>query len=161
MKRVTLLPHLNSWTETERDSVKVLECYIANRGWHRPGEVLEVPLTVGHVQFWLWKTGARRKGRDHARAVLATLQKMELLRDTGTVMKPRRQPQNLHRSYWWRVFRVIPITRALWKGAYPHPSAPPSVASLCRFLECQGLGWRRRQANPGSVQWVFLHSGPP
>ena len=103
MKRVTLLPHLNSWTETERDAVKMLECYIAGRGWHRPGEVLEVPLTVGHVQFWLWKTGARRQGRDHARAVLATLQEMGILLDTGTVMKPRRQPRHLQHSFWWRV----------------------------------------------------------
>jgi hypothetical protein len=169
MKRVTLLPHLNSWTEVERDAVKVLECYIASRGWHRPGEVLEVPLTVGHVQFWLWKTGAQRRGRDHARAVLATLQEMGILLDTGTVLKPRRQPRHLQHSFWWRVFRVIPITRILWRGAYPqleegedpHRSAPPSVASLCRFLDCQGLIRRRREANRGSVQWVFAHSGPP
>jgi hypothetical protein len=58
MKRVSLLPHLNSWTETERDAVKMLECYIASRGWHQLGEVPEVPLTVGHVQFWLALLGA-------------------------------------------------------------------------------------------------------
>jgi hypothetical protein len=68
----------------------MLECYIASRGWHRPGEVQEVPLTVGHVQFWLHMTEVRRRGRDYARAVLATRQRMELLCDTGTVMKPRR-----------------------------------------------------------------------
>jgi hypothetical protein len=72
MRRVSLLPHRNTWTEIERDAVKVLECYIANRGWHRPGDVVEIPWTVGHVQWWLRKTGARRRGRDYARAVLAT-----------------------------------------------------------------------------------------
>jgi hypothetical protein len=35
MERVSLLPHRKTWTETERDSVKMLECYIASRGWHR------------------------------------------------------------------------------------------------------------------------------
>jgi hypothetical protein len=119
MKRVSLLPHSNSWTETERDAVKLLECYVANRGWHRTCEVVEVPLTVGHVQRWLRKTGARRRGRDYAREMLATLQRMELLRDTGTAMKPRRQPRNRLRSYWWRVFQVVPILRASWWGAYP------------------------------------------
>jgi hypothetical protein len=161
LERVSLLPHRSTWTEIESDAVKVLECYIASRGWHRPGEVQEVPLTVGHVQFRLQKTGARRGGRDYARAVLATLQRMELLRDTGTVMKPRRQPRNLRHSYWWRVFQVIPILRASWHGAYPHRSASPSVASLRRFLVCQGRVQRRKKANPGSVQWVFANSGPP
>jgi hypothetical protein len=161
MRRVSLLPHRNTWTEIERDAVKVLECYIANRGWHRPGEVTEVPQSIGHVQLWLHKTGARRRGRDYARAVLATLQQMELLRDTGTVMKPRRQPRNLRHSYWWRVFEVIPITHVSWRGAYPHRSASPSVASLRRFLVRQGLVRRRRKATPGSVQWVFANSGPP
>jgi hypothetical protein len=164
VERVSPLPHRKTWTETERDSVKVIECYIASRGWHRPGEVLEVPLTVGHVQFWLWKTGARRGGRDYARAVLATLQQMELLRDTGTVLKPRRQPRNLRHSYWWRVFQVRPIMRASWCGAYPHRSASPSVASLCRFLKRQGLlkvPQRRKNAEYGSVQWAFHNTGPP
>jgi hypothetical protein len=161
MERVSLLPHRNTWTEIERDAVKVIECHIANRGWHRPGEVAEVPLTIGHVQSWLRKTGARRRGRDYAREVLAKLQEMELLRDTGTVMKPRRQPRNLRHSYWWRVFEVIPITHASWRGAYPHRSASPSVASLRRFLVRQGLVRKRHQACRGSVQWVFANSGPP
>jgi hypothetical protein len=161
MRRVSLLPHRNTWTEIERDAVKVLECYIANRGWHRPGDVVEVPQSVGHVQLWLRKTGARRRGRDYARAVLATLERMELLRDTGTVLKPKRQPRDLRHSYWWRVFEVIPIARASWRGAYPHRSASPSVASLCRFLVRQGLVRSRRRARSGSVQWVFANSGPP
>jgi hypothetical protein len=161
MRRVSLLPHRNTWTEIQRDAVKALECYIANRGWHRPGEVVEVPWTIGHVQLWLGKTGARRQGRDYARAVLATLVIMELLRDTGTVMKPRRQPRNLRHSYWWRVFEVVPIRRASWCGAYPHRSASPSVASLRRFLKRQGLVRRPSHALQGSVQWVFAHSGPP
>jgi hypothetical protein len=164
MRRVSLLPHRNTWTEIERDAVKVLECYIANRGWHRPGDVVEVPWTVGHVQFWLRKTEARRQGRDYARQVLATLVRMELMRDTGTVLKPRRQPRNRLRSYWWRVFQVVPILKASWWGAYPHRSASPSVASLCRFLRRQGLVSPRRppsEFSRGSVQWVFAHTGPP
>jgi hypothetical protein len=164
MRRVSLLPHRNTWTEIERDAVKVLECYIANRGWHRPGDVVEIPWTVGHVQWWLRKTGARRRGRDYARAVLATLVRMDLLRDTGTVLKPRRQPRNRLRSYWWRVFQVVPILRASWRGAYPHRSASPIVASLCRFLRRQGLVSPRRRPSEfsrGSVQWVFAHTGPP
>jgi hypothetical protein len=43
-------------------------------------------------------------------------------------------------------------------------SAPRRVASLSAFLRRQGLifGPRRRsRPNPGSVQWVFAHSGPP
>jgi len=161
MRRVSLLPHLNSWTEIERDAVKVLECYIANRGWHRAGDVVEIPLTIGHAQLWLRKTEARRQGRDYARQVLATLVRMELLRDTGTVMKPRRQPRNRLRSYWWRVFQVALIIRASWWGAYPHRSASPSVASLCRFLRSQGLAPKSSWSSRGSVQWVFAHSGPP
>jgi hypothetical protein len=161
MRRVSLLPHRNTWTEIERDAVKVLECYIANRGWHRPGEVVEVPWTLGHVQLWLRKTEARRQGRDYAREVLATLVHMELLRDTGTVLKPRRQPRNLRHSYWWRVFQVVPIMRASWCGAYPHRSASPSVASLRLFLKRQGLVRQSSHAREGSVQWVFAHSGPP
>ena len=149
MRRVSLLPHRNTWTEIERDAVKVLECYIANRGWHRPGEVVEVPWTVGHVQLWLRKTEARRHGRDYARAVLATLQCMELLRDTGTVLKPRRQPRNLRHSYWLRVFQVVPIVRSSWRGAYPHRSASPSVASLCRFLRSQRAGSKVLVVFPG------------
>jgi hypothetical protein len=161
MRRVSLLPHRNTWTEIERDAVKVLECYIANLGWHRPGDVVEVPWTVGHVQFWLRKTEARRQGRDYARQVLATLVRMELMRDTGTVLKPRRQPRNRLRSYWWRVFQVVPIVRSSWQGAYPHRSDAPSVASLCRFLRSQGLAPRSSWSSRGSVQWVFAHSGPP
>jgi hypothetical protein len=113
------------------------------------------------VQLWLSKTGARRQGRDYAREVLATLERMEQLRDTGKVLKPRRQPRSLRHSYWWRVFEVVPISRASWRGAFPHRSASPSVASLRRFLKRQGLIKPRQRGNPGSVQWVFAHSGPP
>jgi hypothetical protein len=41
MKRVSLLPHRKTWTEIERDSVKMLECYIASRGWRRRGRFLK------------------------------------------------------------------------------------------------------------------------
>jgi hypothetical protein len=87
MRCVRLLPHRNTWTEIERGAVKVLECYIAKCGWHRPGDACEVPQSIGHVQLWLRKTGTRRQGRDYARGARG-LERMELLRDTGTVLKP-------------------------------------------------------------------------
>ena len=71
MKRVTLLPHRNDWTEIQRDAVTMLECHIANRGTWRPGDVERTPLTLSHIQHWLRKNGARRRGRDYARDVLS------------------------------------------------------------------------------------------
>jgi hypothetical protein len=72
------------------------------------------------------------------------------------------------RSYWWRIFRVPGITtvrNTIPQGAYGHCSdVPQRLASLSAFLIRQGLISRRRcrsRPNPGSVQWVFLHSGPP
>ena len=109
--RVTVLPHRNDWTETQRDAIEVIERYIASRGFHRRGNVLIVPLTVGHVRFWLRRLGARRSGRDYAREVLAELVRIGVLEDTGSVMKPCRQPSR-HRSYWWRLWRVIPALKA-------------------------------------------------
>jgi hypothetical protein len=78
------------------------------------------------------------------------------------------QPAPL-RSYWWRVYRVPALTRVLAalnpRGAYARFEAVPQhLASLSAFLRRQGLfprPRRRSTPNPGSVQWVFLHSGPP
>jgi hypothetical protein len=76
---------------------------------------------------------------------------------------------SLHRCYWWRVFRVPALTevrdavRPL--GAYGRvQDLPQHLASLSAFLCRQGLisvPRRRSRPNPGSVQWVFAHSGPP
>jgi hypothetical protein len=78
------------------------------------------------------------------------------------------QPSSLS-SYWWRVFRVPALTRirrALEpQGAYARSEdVPRHLASLSAFLRRQGLisrPSRRSSPNRGSVQWSFLHSGPP
>ena len=72
------------------------------------------------------------------------------------------------RSYWWRVFKIPGLARVLSsipKGAYWRlEGVPQHVASLSAFLRRQGLisvPRRRSRPNPGSVQWAFMHSGPP
>lgn len=170
MKRVTLLPHRNDWTEIQRDAVTMLECHIANRGTWRPGDVERTPLTLSHIQHWLRKTGARRRGRDYARDVLRVLVEMNLLRDLGKdqVLKPRKQPHNSEHTYWWRVFEVVPIARA--KEAARRTSASLAAGSTRLRLETVSLcGWLRRQGvirskpkpSPGSVQEAFAVHGPP
>ena len=165
MKRVSLLPHRNDWTEIQKDAVAVIEHALAMRALDRPGDVQQMPWTLGYVQRWLKRTTARRRGRDYARQVLATLVEMELLLDTGEVMVPRKQPSR-QRSYWWRVFEVVPVVRALsprWRGTYASTPEPASrvTGSLCRSLGCQAPSKRRTNPRKGSIQWVFAHSGPP
>jgi hypothetical protein len=77
------------------------------------------------------------------------------------------QPTSL-RSYWWRVFRVPALARvraSIPRGAYWQlGDGPQHSASLSAFLRRQGLiSVPRRLScpNPGSIQWVFAHSGPP
>lgn len=73
------------------------------------------------------------------------------------------------RSYWWRIFRVPALSKVMAalqpQGAYPEvPDLPQHLASLSALLRRQGLISPRRRGyrpNPGSVQWVFSHSGPP
>jgi hypothetical protein len=162
---VSLLPHLNSWTEQERDTVRVVEHAVFLRGLHRPGDIREIPLTLSRIQRLLRRTGARRSGRDYARHVLATAIRLGVITDTGRVLKPRRQPRG-ESQYWWRVFRVAAVDWAFShlqpQGAYPSTSAgsPPS-ASLYRLLRRQGLVGKRRRPRKGSIQWVFQNSGPP
>jgi hypothetical protein len=163
MKRVSLLPHRNDWTEIQMDAVAVIEHALAMRALDRPGDVHQMPWTIGYVQRWLKRTKARRRG--YARQVLATLTEIELLRDTDEVMTPRKQPSR-QRSYWWRVFEVVPVVRALsprWKGTYPRTPEPSSrvTGSLCRSLGCQPPRRRRTKPCKGSIQWVFMHTGPP
>jgi hypothetical protein len=114
---------------------------------------------------------------------------------TGEVKKPRRDPNRMaarerfgrgrpesheggrdaqpstSRSYWWRVFRVVPLAKvlrvsgAMQHGAYAHfVEVPQALASLSAWAARQGLISRRRGskgARPGSVQWAFMHTGPP
>jgi hypothetical protein len=81
---------------------------------------------------------------------------------------PRPEPSS-QRSYWWRVFRV-PALSAVLKASRPQGpystfiTDPHFSASLLAFLRRQGAISklkRRSKPNPGSVQWVFMHSGPP
>jgi hypothetical protein len=87
------------------------------------------------------------------------------------------QPTSM-RSYWWRVFRVPALAHARERfspqGAYStwvspwgkasQVKGPHSEASLSAFLRRQGLVNKpkgQKNANRGSVQWAFAHSGPP
>lgn len=114
---------------------------------------------------------------------------------TGEVKKPRRRPSRAAarekfqrgedsergeggrdaqpspaRSYWWPVYRVVPLSAVLrvheaLQGAYAHFVEPPqALASLSAWAVRQGLISRRRGrrgALRGSVQWAFANSGPP
>ena len=169
---------------------------------HTPLEVVDsapcgVFLTRRHVQSYLKQVRHRKTGIRFAAEVIESLIALGLLQDTGEVKRPRRtanriaaaakfqrsgsvqseggrdaQP-SLEHSYWWRVFKVVPLelvvrayTRA--RGAYSSGETvrrPPSwTASLCAFARRQGLippARARRSFNKGSVQWVFQNSGPP
>lgn len=79
------------------------------------------------------------------------------------------QPSHL-RSYWWRVFRIVPLARVIrasasLQGAYAYVrDVPQALASLSAWASRQGLISRRRGrrgARPGSVQWAFANTGPP
>ena len=153
-------------------------------------------LTVRHMQRLLRGVGARCMGEKAAREAINYLCANGILEDTGEVKKPRQRPNRiaarekfehqpstpnrsnytggrdaqptLLRSYWWRVFRVVPLSAVLrtygaMRGAYAYISdVPQHLASLSAWAGRQGLISRsrgRRRARPGSVQWVFAHSG--
>jgi hypothetical protein len=150
-------------------------------------------LTVRHVQRLLRAIGAAKTGEKAAAAAIATMQERGWIVDTGETKKPRRGERSIakaerfqtrchfeaeggkdaqpkgQRSYWWRIFRVPALSRAIKalkpRGAYwQRLDVPQATASLSAFLIRQGLisrPKRRSRPNPGSVQWVFLHSGPP
>src|SRR5215203_6918419 len=153
----------------------------------------ETILTDKWMRGLLREVGAPRKGWKAAAAAIKWLQEYGLIEDTGRVLKPRvpadrldarekfegveprarggrDAPFDSRHSYWWRVFRIVPIARLLsaykrMQGAYGHfTELPHSSASLSALLRRQGLisrPSRRSSPNRGSVQWVFLHSGPP
>ena len=163
--RVSLLPHRNDSTEIQHDPVKMLEYVVGNRGNWRRGDVERIPLTLSHIQWWLRKTGARRSGRDYARDVLRTIVEMGLLEDTGQVLLPRRQPRPSTHSYWWRVFWVLTIIQqkagALASLDSVSLGSRRVTVSLRGFLMHQGVIGHRSTPARGSVQYAYLHSGPP
>jgi len=159
-KRVTLIPWRDDRSEIERDTIVAIECLVANRGNWRRGDVENIPITIGHLQWWLKLTGARRRGRDYARDCLATAVDLGLIEDTGKLLKPRRQPfGHLGRLVWWRVFAVLPLRKlraSRWSGGN---AALP--VSLRRWADRQGLIYHRPKPSKGSVQEAFLITGPP
>ena len=174
----------NKLSRDEQDAVDALSWQIVWRCRQKRHPALEgedcIFLTVRHVQRLLRAIGAKKTGEKAAAAAIATMQAKGWIEDTGRTKKPRRgesseteggkdsQP-DLQHAYWWRVFRVPAISQAIKalkpSGAYWQPQgAPRRVASLSAFLKRQGLisrSKRRSRPNPGSVQWVFAHSGPP
>jgi hypothetical protein len=167
----------------EQDAADALSWHVVWRCRQKRHPALEgedcIFLSDGWVQGLLRAVGARKTGEKAAAAAIRTMQARGWIEDTGRTKKPGRgersaeggkdsQPTN-QRSYWWRVFRVPAISQAIKSlkptGAYWQPqSAPRRVASLSAFLTRQGLisrPKRRARPNPGSVQWVFAHSGPP
>lgn len=165
--RIRLLPRNPHWTETQRDAIRSLEYSIGLRGMHRPGDIVEVPLTNGHIQRMLKKVGARRSGNHYARACLAELVAMNVIEDTGRVVYPLKQPSNQNLR-WFRVFRVIPIFRSiqsLTPTAYGYQTRPLWLTgSLLSFLRCQGKVWKKREGftpQKRSAQAAFHALGPP
>ena len=158
--RIRLLPKDPHRTEIQKDALKAIECSLGLRGLHRPGDVVEIPLTNSHMQRMLRRTKSRRSGNHYARLCLKELVAMNVIEDTGRTLKPLKQPsrQNLR---WWKVYKVIPILRAL----QPAASLPSWVTgSLLSFLRCQGLIAkldRRKRFQKGSVQEAFAMLGPP
>jgi hypothetical protein len=181
-------------SDEQRAWVRALELHLRWRfeqNRHAPldsgGETF---LTVSHVQKLLRCVGAPRRGEAEA---IAWWQDVDLIQDTGKMKKPELNPSRLaarehfgqgtvrseggrdaqpssSRSYWWRVFVIVPIARVLaayarMQGAYGRfGDVPHDSASLSAFLRRQGLipcSRPRRTVRPGSVQWVFAHSGPP
>lgn len=127
--------------------------------------MMETPLTIGHLQLWMIRTGSRWKGRDKAREALAELVTLGMIEDTGRVEKPRTQ-HDLSKLKWWRIYRILPFQRiSSYNHAYAAKgSVPPLIGSLCLFLGCQVPGTTRkkaRDASEGSVQMAFAACGPP
>jgi hypothetical protein len=180
----------------ERAWVKALELHLLRRFQQNTHEPLDggdgIFRTVSYVKGLLESVGAPRKGEKAAAEAIAWWQRAGLLEDTGKTKEPKAslsrtaarehfgkgsraeggrdaQPSTF-RSYWWRLYRVVPIAMTLeayrkMQGAYGRFQGVPQLpASLSAVLERQGLISRRRpphEFSEGSVQWAFAHSGPP
>ena len=152
-------------------------------------------LTTGYMQRRLREVGARCTGEKAAALALRWLCESGVIEDTGEVKKPRRRANRMAarekfgrgddaesgeggrdaqpspaRSYWWKVYRVVPLSAVLrtykaLQGAYARLlEVPQHLASLSAWAINQGLISRRRGrkgAHPGSPRYGFHHSGPP
>jgi hypothetical protein len=67
------------------------------------------------------------------------------------------------RSYWWRVFRVSERVLRRPVGEVCRRTSRDSRSLSAREVCQEEISEPRRRSrpNPGSVQWAFLHSGPP
>jgi hypothetical protein len=198
MARLHILParQVQALSPEHRAWVKAFELHLERRFQQNIHEPLDdgdkVFLTDGYVKGLLEAVGAPRKGEKAASEAIAWWQEAGILEDTGETKKPKASPSRAAarehfgrgtpteggrdaqpstlRSYWWRVYRVVPISSVLraykkMQGAYGRFQEVPQLpASLSARLERQGLIPRSRQRHnfsPGSVQWAFAHSGPP
>ena len=191
-------------SDDERIAVRCIDLHLRRRFEQRAHEPLEevegercrIFWTVGHVQRLLRRLRYRKTGEKFAAEVIATVQRLGILVDTGRVKKPARGDQELAaaekfqpagteisaeggqhaqptiaRSYWWRVFRVLPLQLILRQyrrlRAYDSghvPDVPLHLRCLSALLRSQGLirrTKRRSTPSPRSAQWQFRYSGPP
>jgi hypothetical protein len=197
-RRLRLLParQVQNLPREHRAWVAALELHLLGRFQQNTYDPLddggEIFLTDGYVKGLLEAVGAPRVGEKAAAEAIAWWQRVGLLEDTGKTKRPKASPQraaarehfgsgtrteggrdaqpSTQRSYWWRVFRVVPIARVIeayreMQGAYARLRGVPQLpASLSALLRRQGLIPRRRsphEFSQGSVQWVFANSGPP
>jgi hypothetical protein len=191
-------------SDDERIAVRCADLHLRRRfeqREHEPlvlvdGERCGIFWTVAYVQGLLRELRYRKSGEKFAAEVIEMVQRLGILEDTGRVMKPRRDDQELAaaekfqpagteisaeggqyaqptlaRSFWWRVFRVLPLQlilrqyRRLRTYDSGHvPDVPRYQRCLSALLKSQGLIRRRKRRStpsPGSVQWAFAYSGPP
>lgn len=151
----------------------------------------ETILTVKWMKTLLGEIGAHKRGEKAAWRAIAFLCESDVLEDTGRVMKPKRSVQAVaraekfqrmngkrgssvateggrtaqptrFRSYWWRVFRVSErVLPRPWGEVWRRTSRGSRSLSARESQEEISEPRRRSRPNPGSVQWVFAHSGPP
>jgi len=148
-------------------TVKHVQRLLRAVGARKTGEkAAATALRTMQARGWIEDTGKTKKpgrpeqSRERADAFAPATAELEGGKDA--------QP-TLRRSCWWRVFRVPAISRVVGAykplGAYGTLQAVPQrLASLSALLRRQGLiskPKRSSRPNRGSVQWVFLHSGPP
>ena len=194
-----LVPNVSALPRDQRDAVNALAAHLLSRFEQDRFEPLDGDgctfLTVGYMQRRLREVGAHCTGEKAAAKALRWLCENGILENTQRVKKPRRRENreaarekfgrgagmargeggrdsqpSFHHSYWWRVFRVIPLSKVLraygaLEGAYGRfREVPQHLACLSAWAKRQGLISQHRGrtgALPGSVQYAYLHSGPP
>jgi hypothetical protein len=196
---LALVPNVEELPGDQQDAVHALAAHLLSRFEQDEFETFDHDgrtfMTVGYVQRRLREVGARCTGEKAAAEALRWLCASGVLEETGEVKKPRRRPGRAAarekfghgeasergeggrdaqpspaRSYWWRVYRVVPLSAVLraYKdllGAYgQYLDLPQHLASLSVWAIRQGLISRRRRrrtARYGSVQAAFWATGPP